>query len=373
MTPLECAAFLNAPSRDVAMNLSSRIPYVKQQLIYLLYGDRRIYQLEAKLSILTALARCKPAELPVIRVLTDQPQAFAGWPVEVIALDDATLQAWTGEGGYTHRRKACAIAQAGQWADKTVFIDTDTVFLQSPLKLFGQVDAGQYLVDEVEMSWAEASHREDYLGFSAGLARAGAVPSDDLRLCNSGVLGFTRENVGIAERAIQRIDAWTPYARELHTIEQIAFSFELQGAQINQARGVISHYFAMKQYIHAILEIFFARHGERFTPKMPGLALKVPAQRPVPSWFNRLSVKWSLTRVPPELRGVGRKLLYGSVIGSDDYQRACKVVWWRSAIEDMRHLRGLDWTQGWPAGLPRLGRRDERAFSAIARDSLKVS
>jgi len=39
----------------------------------------------------------------------------------------------------------------------------------------------------------------------------------------------------------------------------------------------------------------------------------------------------------------------------------------------MRHLRGLDWTQGWPAGLPRLGRRDERAFSAIARDSLKVS
>ncbi|MCE0782455.1 hypothetical protein LU684_27755 [Pseudomonas sp. NMI542_15] len=50
------------------MNVSSPVPYVKQQLIYLLYGERRIYQLEAKLSILTAVARCNPAELPVIRV-----------------------------------------------------------------------------------------------------------------------------------------------------------------------------------------------------------------------------------------------------------------------------------------------------------------
>lgn len=355
------------------MNVSSRVPPVKQQLIYLLYGERRIYQLEAKFSILTALARCKPAELPVIRVLTDQPQAFAGWPVEVITLDEQTLQAWSGNGGYTHRRKACAIAQAGQWADKTVFIDTDTLFLQSPLKLFSQVDVGQFLVDEVEMSWAEASRSSYYRSFTSGVAAAGAAPPDDLRLCNSGVMGFTRDNLGIAERAIERIDTWTPYARDLHTIEQIAFSFELYGAQINEARGVISHYFAMKQYVHAILEIFFARHGEHFHSRMPGLALEVPAHRPVPSWLARLSVKWRLKRVPRELRGVGRKLLYGSVMSGDDYQRACKVIWWRSAIEDMRKLGGFDWSQEWPEGLPRLGRSEERAFSEIARGSLKVS
>ncbi len=355
------------------MNVSSPVPYVTQQLIYLLYGKCRIYQLEAKLSILTALARCKPAELPVIRVLTDQPQAFAGWPVEVITLDEQTLQAWAGDGGYTHRRKACAIAQAGQWADKTVFIDTDTVFLQSPQKLFSQVDTGQFLVDEVEMSWAEASRSSYYRSFVEGLAESGEAPVDDLRLCNSGVMGFTRDNVGIAERAIVRIDDWTPYARDLHTIEQIAFSFELHSAPINEARGVISHYFAMKQYVHAILEIFFARHGEHFHSKMPGLALKVPAHRPVPSWLARLSVKWSLKHVPRELRGIGRKLLYGSVMSGDDYQRACKVVWWRSAIEDMRTLGGFDWSREWPDGLPRLGQRDELAFSEIARASLKVS
>ena len=141
------------------MKVPSSVPFVKQQLIYLLYGQRRIYQLEAKFSILTAIARSKPGELPVIRVLTDQPQAFEGWPVEVVALNEQLLEDWTGKGGYTHRRKACAIAHASGWAEKTVFIDTDTVFLQAPHKLFKLVDTEHFRVDEVERSWAEASQR----------------------------------------------------------------------------------------------------------------------------------------------------------------------------------------------------------------------
>ncbi|NIF30357.1 hypothetical protein F3J44_28895 [Pantoea sp. Tr-811] len=355
------------------MNVCSTVPFVSQQLIYLLYGERRIYQLEAKLSILTALARSAPGEVPSIRVLTDVPQAFEGWPVEVVELDAGLLDAWTGNGGYLHRRKACAIAHAAAWAQKTIFIDTDTVFLQAPQKLFHQVDGGQFLVDEIEMSWAEASGSSYYAGFTQGLARAGEAPADDLQLCNSGVLGFALENAAVADRAVQRIDAWAPYTAALHTIEQIAFSFELHGARINQARGLISHYYAMKPFIHAILEIFFTRHGDRFDPSLLPLALQVPVQRPQPSWLDRLSAKWSLTRVPPHLRGIGRKLLYGSFIGNDEYQRACKVIWWRSAIDDMRRLGGFDWSNGWPQGLPRLRERDEQAITALARKDLEAS
>lgn len=371
------ALLYNAPplQRDppnFTMNVSSTVSFAKQQLIYLLYGERRIYQLEAKLSILTALARSKPGELPTIRVLTDQPQAFDGWPVEVIALEAEQLQAWSGDGGYIHRRKACAIAHAAPWADKTIFIDTDTVFLQSPLQLFQQVDARQFLVDEIEMSWVEASRANYYASFTQALTDCGDAPASDLRLCNSGVLGFSLENAGIAERAVHRIDAWTPYAATLHTIEQIAFSFELHGKQINQARGVISHYFAMKPFIHAVLEVFFARHGDRFDARMLELALQVPVQRPEPSWFDRLTAKWSLKRLPPEMRGIGRKLLYGSFIGNDEYQQACKVIWWRSALEDMRRQGGCDWSNGWPRGLPRLPEADEQVVMAMARESLEV-
>nr|WP_245614652.1 hypothetical protein [Pseudomonas parafulva] len=356
----------------ICMNVSTRVSFVDQQLIYLLYGKRRTYQLEAKFSILTALARCEPGECPVIRVLTDEPQAFAGWPVEVVRLDAQTLQAWAPDGSYTHRRKACAIAQACEWAQKTIFIDTDTVFLQPAQRLFEQVGAGQFLIDEVESSWAKASRKRHYRALTRGLAATGQLPPDDLQLCNSGVLGLAHENAAVAQRAIARIDDWAAYSRELLTIEQIAFSFEIYGARINQARGLISHYYAMKPYLHAIQDVFFARHGEGFHAYMPALALQVPAYRPLPSWLMRVGVKLSLLRVPRELRGVARKLLYGSAISGDEYLQACKVVWWRSAIDDMRMLGGLDWTNGWPAGLPRLKRRDERVISKIARESLNV-
>ena len=36
-------------------------------------------------------------------------------------------------------------------------------------------------------------------------------------------------------------------------------------------------------------------------------------------------------------------------------------------------IYGFDWSREWPDGLPRLGQRDELAFSEIARASLKVS
>ncbi|MFJ4064793.1 hypothetical protein ACIPW4_05805 [Pseudomonas sp. NPDC089996] len=355
------------------MNVCNTVSFAKQQLIYLLYGERRIYQLEAKLSILTALARSKPGELPTIRVLTDQPQAFDGWPVQVIALDPALLEAWSGDGGYTHRRKACAIAYAAPWAEKTIFIDTDTVFLQAPVQLFQQVDAGHFLVDELEMSWEQASRHHYYSAFTQALASAGEAPENDLQLCNSGVLGFALENASIAERAVHRIDAWAPFAASLHTIEQIAFSFELHGKQINQARGIISHYFAMKPFIHAILEVFFARNGDRFDARMLEQALQVPVQRPEPSWFDRLTAKWYLKRMPRKTRGIGRKLLYGSFIGSDEYQRACKAIWWHSAIEDMRRIGGFDWSTGWPQGLPRLREADEQVVTAMARISRAMS
>ncbi|MFJ2981311.1 MULTISPECIES: hypothetical protein [unclassified Pseudomonas] len=37
----------------------------------------------------------------------------------------------------------------------------------------------------------------------------------------------------------------------------------------------------------------------------------------------------------------------------------------------MRQLNAFDWSGEWPNGLPRLGRQDEHAFGAIAREGLK--
>ena len=64
------------------------------QLLYLIYGHQDVYRREAKFSILTALSQLKAGESLCIRVMTDRPQDYIGWPVETIALDEQTLAQW---------------------------------------------------------------------------------------------------------------------------------------------------------------------------------------------------------------------------------------------------------------------------------------
>lgn len=47
-------------------------------------------------------------------------------------------------------------------AGKTIFIDTDTVFFKDPALLFKRVTDDQFLMDEFELSWAQASRRAWY-------------------------------------------------------------------------------------------------------------------------------------------------------------------------------------------------------------------
>lgn len=63
------------------------------QLLYLLYGGKEVYRLEAKFSILSALRyRKDPADF-TITLMTDQPEAFDGWPVSVLPLSVEVLDA----------------------------------------------------------------------------------------------------------------------------------------------------------------------------------------------------------------------------------------------------------------------------------------
>lgn len=102
------------------------------------------------ISILTALAHGNPSTLPSIRILTDRPEDYLGWPVETLALSPQLLSEWQGNNGYIHRRKACAIASGLKLAEKTLFVDTDTLFFADPDLLFKQIEPGQYLMDRLE-------------------------------------------------------------------------------------------------------------------------------------------------------------------------------------------------------------------------------
>ena len=164
------------------MECSSGSAISTNQLLYLMYGDKAVYRHEAKFSILSALRRRKnPADF-TITLMTDQPEAFDGWPITVLPLSAETLDAWQGAGGYYHRRKACAIQAGVALAGKTIFVDTDTVFLKDPAQLFKRVSDDQFLMDEFELSWAQASRRSWYSPLVTHLDAENKAPAPALKL-----------------------------------------------------------------------------------------------------------------------------------------------------------------------------------------------
>ena len=142
-----------------------------RQLLYFVYGGAQAYRQELKFSLLSALHWRQGQDI-ALRILTDRPQDYRGWPVEVLAIEGATLKAWQGQHGYLHRSKACAIAWALPRAGKTLFLDSDTV-VQTPLAaLFDGIDEQRGLMDIEEWPWRKARTRPEFARFAAALPRS---------------------------------------------------------------------------------------------------------------------------------------------------------------------------------------------------------
>ncbi|MEX5547312.1 hypothetical protein Q1J68_17010 [Pseudomonas pergaminensis] len=340
------------------------------QLLYLIYGKQDVYRREAKFSMLTALAQLKPGESLCIRVMTDRPQDFIGWPVETVALDDATLTQWQGENGYLHRRKACAIAQGLKLADKTLFVDTDTLFLKSPHRVFELIKPGQYVMDEFEYDWSYVCKRPDYLKLGTHLHTQGVSASNSFKLYNSGLCGIRDTDMPMLEASIRLIDEWTQDSFDIHTIEQVAISFAMRGQTVRESRKFVHHYYADKRFFHAMHAYFFSLHGETFSPELVARCLDVPQFKPVPSAWQRLRIKWKLRNQRKHVKRVGRDLLYGSAAPEHPYYDVCRQGWWESASREMRDWDEAEQRQffgahnaGWPKQLPRPAKSaDERAI-----------
>ncbi|AJO80551.1 hypothetical protein [Pseudomonas sp. MRSN 12121] len=341
------------------------IQKVPQQLLYLVYGDKEVYRHEAKFSILTALDQSSDADALVIRVMTDRPQDYHGWPVEVVPLSAQTLLEWQGDQGYFHRRKACAFAAALELADKTLFADTDTLFEADPQRLFDRIAPGRYLVDEIEFLWSEVRSRPQFAHLDRHLQASGyAVPAQQ-RLYNSGVCGLTAGDGALMQTSIALIDEWSAPIKDLHTLEQIALSFALGDRPVGESTDCIYHYFSDKDFFHAMQALFFQRHGEAFRPELLAMQREVPRRKPVPSLFQRSRIKFYLQRQDKDIQKVGRDLLYGSHCPVSPYVDACRHVWWDQGLRQIQRrgmsqrssIRAL--AQGeWPAGWPRPRNRD---------------
>ncbi|NWL21739.1 hypothetical protein [Pseudomonas umsongensis] len=348
------------------------------QLLYLIYGNQDVYRREAKFSMLTALSQLKRGESLCIRVMTDRPEDYAGWPVDTIALGEQTMTQWQGENGYHHRRKACAIAQGLKLAHKTLFVDTDTLFLESPHRIFERIAPGRYVMDRFEYDWSYVCERPDYVKLGRCLQAHGISANNSFKLYNSGLCGVTDGDTRLLDESIRLIDEWTRDSFDIHTIEQIALSFAMRNQPVQEAKKFVYHYFAEKRFFHAMQKHFFSRHGEQFRAELPALCTEVPRCKPVPSPWQRLRIKWKLRNKRKSVKKVGRDLLYGSAAPEHPYYEVCRHEWWESASREIlrwdedKQKRFFGTDKGrWPKHLPRPAKSsDEQTIIAYLRERM---
>lgn len=361
-------------------SLVAPVKKTRHQLLYLIYGNQDVYRREAKFSILTALSHARNGNLPSIRILTDRPQDYAGWPVETVLLTQDTLTLWQGENGYHHRRKACAIAEGLKFAEKTLFVDTDTLFTSDPNLAFKHILPGHYLMDRFEYDWQTVCERADYVKLGVCLRAHGVTADNGFKLYNSGLCGVTDRDSALLATSIGFIDAWTRDGFDIHTIEQIALSFAMRDRPVKEARKYVYHYFAEKRFFHAMQAYFFSQHGEQFSRDLVDLCRDVPRVKPFPSAWQRLKIKWKLRHQSGVMRKVGRDLLYGSAAPDHPYYTACRHEWWECASREIlrwdrsRQKKLLEAQQGWPAQLPKPEKpEDERIIMKYLKKRVEAA
>lgn len=295
---------------------------VSRQLVYLVYGGKPEYHQEAKYSILSALHHVQGA-CPRILLYTDEPGQFQGWPVDLIALDADTLKDWTGPASYLHRRKAAAIRDAMQYAEQSIFIDTDTFFLDSPVRLFERLAKAPWLVDEIEGVWKEYKGDALHDALAPYLAERHGVDQQML-LINSGVLGFQNDASGLMDEVLSLIDVMHPMVPKIHIIEQFAVGVAARHlGPPAESRGVIKHYFSGKNYWRHLVAAFFQRHGEAFSAHAIDAVREVPTTKPRPAWWHRLNFRLRSLFLSSRSRSHAKLAYYAAVMHADPYAQAC--------------------------------------------------
>lgn len=297
---------------------------VSKQLVYLVYGGKVEYRQEAKYSILSALHHAQ-GNCPRILLYTDEPAQFSGWPVDVIALDATMLKEWTGPATYLHRRKAAAIRDALQYAEQSIFIDTDTFFLTSPLRLFERLAQAPWLVDEIEGLWREYREEAWHTVLSPYLAEHYNV-DQQLLLINSGVLGFQRDGLSLMDQSLALIDELHPMVSDIQIIEQFAIGVAARYLERPaQAQGVVKHYFSDKEYWRRMIAAFFQQHGESFSLCLVGAVSEFPVVKPRPTWWHRLEFRLRSIFLSGRSRAYAKLAYHAALMDSDIYSEACAL------------------------------------------------
>lgn len=274
------------------------------QLAYLVYGNKPDIIDEARFSILSALYCSKERNRLKLVVVTDTPGAFSTLPVTIEPIEMKELREWYGPDGYHHRSKPHAALKIIHKAEKTVLIDTDTVFLKDSLELFQAFNDQQVLVDKILSPWQKTPH--EFLDTCGPYLASQYDLPKNFRSINSGVIGLTPSSKELLQDAIRIIDQIYNLSGQLVHTEQFALAVAIHAhnLQVVTHQNIIHHYWSRKTIHRAIGRSFLSRHSDWFSEDAKQEFKKISFSIPRPPWPYRLFIRFKSKMLgnTPQLR-----------------------------------------------------------------------
>jgi hypothetical protein len=257
-------------------------------LVYLSYGQGPHVD-ETRFAILSAVHHDGPSPAGYQTVvITDNPAAYADFPVSTDLLTPEQIRDWPGPTGYIHRIKILALQQLMQRRPgKAVMVDGDTYFRRSPTALFERVAPGRSVMHVREGTIghlvALGHIRQQLVQVKNNLGPAGRYDfAAGTAMWNSGVIGIDPADAGLFTDVIALNDSIRQQV-PVKIAEQLAFNRVLERhTHLAESRDIVFHYHQD-----------FMR--DRFRQRLPGL-MRQTASLPA---VERAAALWSQRPLPP--------------------------------------------------------------------------
>lgn len=257
-------------------------------LLFLIYGEQRVYHLELTYSILSAarfLAE-NPSEVRIV-LAADARNQRPDLPVEHLLISPDQLHEWTLGGTYSHALKINVLDHAlSQFEAPTVLVDSDTIFSGNPKELFERMCPGTALMHASEgpLRESEVWSEWDTLIQKSGGEVAGWPIGPESLMYNSGLLGLDPSDRVLLQDVKETLAGIRAHTT-MFTAEQLAASLVLQQElEISMGRDLVEHYW------HGPRAYFHYQMGQMFPDVRAGGGV-VDADMPLPTLRRQIPSK----------------------------------------------------------------------------------
>ena len=261
-------------------------------LLYIVYGEDQTYYDGALFSFLTFKHWISIEDNIEFVVLTEKPEKFKGYPINTLLISDSQKKEWSINGSYHFRIKNRGLAYVMDELnlienDKILFLDTDTYFHKSPLKLFDLINFKQAvfylnegLIYERKRFYTYVENLEgikiDINGEIYQLSKNSAMWGSLM----VGIMPNMRQSLDFADKLMLKLFELVP----AHTIEPFSLSeFLLKKYSIVEGKKFVSLYSTSrkKEFASKVLSNFFKNNHSEPVSKKVLLAQETKIKRPI--------------------------------------------------------------------------------------------